>query len=78
MSIGSSPYFDGDIWTKNINVESFVDTLLRENFKYVYIYSTNEEFNKYYGSIFENGVCNSETLYKIDTSGPDIMLIPIY
>ena len=48
------PFFEGDIWTKELSVEKFKETLINDEYDYVAIYKTNDYFNDYYGSLFEN------------------------
>ena len=51
--------------------------LLDGNFKYLYVYVTNVKFNKDYGSMFEDGVCYDQTLYKIHDSDNGFLLVPV-
>ena len=48
------PFYDGDMWTKEMSVDEFKDTLINNNYKYVAIYNTNDYFNQTYSSLFEN------------------------
>ncbi|MBK5240812.1 hypothetical protein [Clostridium sp.] len=60
------PYYKGDIWTKDIDVDVWAEEL-KSDYTYVYIYRTNDTFNKRYGEIFEGGSTSikNDTLYYV-------------
>ena len=62
-SIGN-PYYEGDIWTKNISLETW-ETDLLENYSYVYIHKYDEQFRNLYGSFFSSDLSN-KTFYKVE------------
>jgi len=73
-SIGK-PYYKGDIWTKDIDVNKWSEQL-KNGYTYVYIYRTNALFNKDYGKIFYGGSksIQSDTLYYINKTKGTVVL----
>ena len=62
-SIGS-PNGVGDIWTDpSLDVEKWSKELL--TFDYVVLYSTTESFNNEFGSLFESGIPETDSVYKV-------------
>jgi len=74
-SIGK-PYYKGDIWTEDISKVEWTE-VLKVNYNYVYIYKTNNKFNKTYGSIFQGGSSHikNNTLYHVNKINSGIMLV---
>ena len=62
-SIGST-YGDGDIWTDPAwDIEKWSMEL--RDFDYVVLYSTTESFNNEFGSLFESGIVDPNSVYRI-------------
>lgn len=61
----------------NVSLEDWIDTLIERKFKYVYVLDTDEEFEEYASSIFEDEKIEGKTLYKIEQKDESITLIPI-
>lgn len=66
FSLGG-PFYDGDIWSKQLTVEEWRNTLFEDDCDYVAIYRLNDYFYQNYSSIFQNAdeICENE-LYKFD------------
>jgi hypothetical protein len=62
-SIGS-PDGDGDIWTDSAQTAQTWSQELR-NFDYVVLYSASEGFYTEFGSIFESGIIDTNSVYKV-------------
>ncbi|MGH4052342.1 MAG: hypothetical protein ACREVX_13605 [Clostridium sp.] len=71
-SIGK-PYYKSDIWTQDISAKDWA-LKLKNEYTYVYIYKTNDAFNKMYGENFKGGIqsIKNDTLYKVskNNDGP--------
>ena len=62
-SIGTT-YGDGDIWTDpSWDIDRWSKELLA--FEYVILYSTTESFNNEFGSLFESGIVEPNSVYRI-------------
>ena len=62
-SIGS-PNGEGDTWTDSqINAQSWPQEL--REFDYVVLYSTSEQFYSEFGSLFESGIIDTKSVYKV-------------
>jgi len=62
-SIGSPNGVD-DIWTDPLlDVEKWSKKLLA--FDYVILYSTTESFNNEFGSLFQSGIPETDSVYKV-------------
>ena len=74
-SIGK-PYYKGDIWTKDIDLKAWVEQL-RSQYTYVYIFRTNDTFNKSYGKVFEGGskAIKNDTLYYVQKKNGKVKLL---
>ncbi|WP_251497669.1 hypothetical protein [Otoolea muris] len=60
------PFYEGDIWSKDISVSDFKRILL-ENYDYLALYHLNEYFIETYADLFENkGDIQEGCLYRID------------
>ena len=57
----------GDIWSKQLTVKEWRNTLFEDDCDYVAIYRLNDYFYQNYSSIFQNAdeICENE-LYKFD------------
>jgi hypothetical protein len=63
FSIGT-PYGEGDSWTEpTMTVDRWTKTL--RDFDFVVLYITTESFNKEFSSLFEGGVVEANTVYKV-------------
>lgn len=73
-SIGTSRYYEGDIWTRIVTPDELKEDLLN-NFNYLYIQNTEYNFEQEYGHLF-GGVDNISqfTLYYVDKSEKDFIL----
>lgn len=69
------PYYKGDIWTKDISAKEWAEKLKNE-YTYVYIFKTNDGFNKTYGEIFEGGnkAIKKDTLYYVKKNNGSVVL----
>ena len=71
-SIGSK-FGDGDVWTDPAwDVERWSDEL--REFDYVVLYSTTESFNGEFGSLFESGNAEPNSVYRITKTSDGISL----
>jgi hypothetical protein len=71
-SIGS-PYGDEDIWTDpNRDSEKWSQEL--RDYDYVVLYKTTESFNNEFGSLFEAGIIDSNSVYKVVKTESDVSL----
>ena len=62
-SIGT-PFGDGDIWTDPAwDIDKWSQEL--SAFDYVVLYSTTESFNNEFGSLFESGIVDPNSVYRI-------------
>ena len=43
-------------------------------YDYVVVYSTSEQFNSEYGSLFESGFIDTNAVYKVVKTEPDVTL----
>lgn len=73
-SLGEIRY-DGDIWTSNITMQEWSDILIYENYSYVYIFKSDDIFEKIYGALFENKEnIKDKTLYKVNVNNSSVIL----
>ena len=71
-SIGS-PYGDEDIWTDpNRDSEKWSQEL--RDYDYVVLYKTTESFNNEFGSLFDAGIIDSNSVYKVVKSESGVSL----
>jgi hypothetical protein len=71
-SIGS-PYGEGDIWTDPAwDIEKWSKEL--REFDYVVLYSTTQSFDAEFGSIFESGVVEPNSVYRITKTKDSVSL----
>lgn len=59
------PYYEGDIWTKNISCEQWREDL-KENYDYVYLYMVDDQFIDLYGKLFNSKEIQNNQLYKVN------------
>ena len=71
-SIGK-PYYEGDIWTSNINSQEFIEKLM--DYNYLLLAHSDYQFFKNYGSIFHD-YNENVFLYKIEIRDESLNLIP--
>ena len=72
FSIGS-PYGEGDIWTEpTMDAAKWSKTL--RDFDFVVLYITTESFNEEFSSLFEGGVVEPNTIYKIEKLAKTVVL----
>lgn len=64
-SIGK-PFYDGDIWTREVSPEKWFDELIGDNCAYVQLFTINEYFVDTYGGLFENHEVDEYTLYRVE------------
>ena len=64
-SIGK-PFYDGDIWTRDVSPEQWFDELTGENCAYVQLFTINDYFVETYGDLFEDNEVEEYTLYRVD------------
>jgi len=64
-SIGR-PFYDGDIWTRDVSPEQWFDELTGENCAYVQLFTINDYFSDTYGDLFEDNEVEEYTLYRVD------------
>jgi hypothetical protein len=75
FSIGT-PRGEGDIWTDpTMNAEKWNQTLL--DFDYVVLYNSTESFLNEFSSLFENGIVEDSSVYKVVKLGNDSLLTKI-
>ncbi|MCL2819420.1 MAG: hypothetical protein FWD38_01090 [Oscillospiraceae bacterium] len=73
-SIGT-PYYDGDIYTRNITLNEWLD-ILRRDYTYVYLEYIDEQFVTQFGGAFENvGQIQNNSLYKVTEQNGQIILV---
>ena len=58
------PFYDGDIWTKDIPPENFQEVLI-SNCDYLAVFRTNDYFNEHYGSLFAGEIKN-QSIYRVN------------
>ena len=75
FSIGK-PYSSQDIWTKDISEDEWEKMLLDE-YKFVYVGKTSEEFVSQYGSLFQNGQVKDNSIYRVSITNGNICLVPM-
>lgn len=78
-SIGT-PYYDGDIWTKNISCNEWLE-ILKSSFTYVYLEYIDEQFTEEFGAAFEHiEQIQSQSLYRVEVINENVILkyIEIY
>ena len=72
FSIGS-PYGEGDNWTEpTMDAAKWSKTL--RDFDFVVLYITTESFNEEFSSLFEGGVVEPNTVYKIEKLAKTVVL----
>lgn len=72
-SIGSR-YNDGDIWTKEINSNEWMNLLITNQYDYVYLYNVDEKFIDEFGNLFEsNNVISNLSLYAVDIKNKKLL-----
>ncbi|MBN2880304.1 MAG: hypothetical protein JXN65_11825 [Clostridia bacterium] len=64
-SIGTAPYYGGDIWTKVLTFEEY-ELYLTSAYDFLYVVRANEKYNEDYGCMFEIGYAENNTLYHIE------------
>ncbi len=70
------PFYDGDIWTKEISASDWQNELT-ENFDYVIIYHLNHYFINNYGELFANpNDIHENGMYRINTESRLLELCP--
>ncbi len=70
------PYYDGDIWTKDIMPNEFINMLIKGDVDYIYCYNCDEQFKNTYESIFENKEdISTGNLYKVDKEDRCLKLV---
>ncbi len=61
------PFYEGDIWTDDLNAKEWQNSLIAENYDYVLIYKLNEYFVENYSCNFENiEDIDENNLYKLN------------
>jgi hypothetical protein len=74
-SIGST-YGDGDIWTDPAwDIERWSKEL--RDFDYVVLYSTTESFNNEFGSLFESGIVDPNSVYQVIKTEDSVSLLKV-
>ena len=61
----------------NVTLDDWINNLKEREFKYVYVLDTDDEFEEYASSIFENNEIEDKTLYKIEQENGNIVLVPM-
>lgn len=70
------PRYEGDIWSADIDIQSWNDILLNQEFTYVYIFKADEIFTQTYGDLFENPEdIKNKTLYKVNIENDMVTLV---
>ncbi|MEX1377740.1 MAG: hypothetical protein AB1Z23_09770 [Eubacteriales bacterium] len=64
-SIGIEPYYEGDVWTRILTLDEWIEKLKVEGYTHVYVYKSNDEFNDVYCRVFEKETVEEKTLYQI-------------
>ena len=65
-SIGEK-YYEGDIWTLKISSDEWMNNLIKDDFDYVYIYKSDQEFVKQFGELFnDDSKILNDSLFKVD------------
>lgn len=71
------PYSDKDLWTQDISVQQWAETL-KKDYTHVYLFKIDDQFKELYGSLFENvDSIKNDTLYVIDKTRTTIVIKPI-
>lgn len=66
VSIGR-PFYTGDVWTREIDENEWMDSLIEEDYDYVVIYKVNSYFIQNFKDIFEDGnEIAAGDLYQVD------------
>lgn len=63
-----------DFFTYDVEVDKWEDTLIKD-YQYVYILSSDKEFEARYGSLFKDNKVSEGTLYKIEKNDNGIILV---
>lgn len=67
-------YSDGDLWTKNIDSNEWMDELIK-NYDYVFLFRVDEPFIKKYGNLFDNNKnIRDNELYKVNINTRKLIL----
>lgn len=74
-SIGK-PYDDSDIFTDNTMTDSIWANELRQ-YDYVILYSTNESFNDEFSGVFDSGISESNSVYKVVKEPEKVILTKV-
>ena len=76
-SLGTERY-EGDIWSRNISLESLKSTFINNNVTYVYIFNADETFKEIYFELFEskNNIKN-KTMYKVEMEKENLKLVEV-
>ncbi len=70
------PRYEGDIWSLDIDIQSWNDILLNQGFTYVYIFKADEIFKQTYGELFENSEnIKNKTLYRVEIEDNTVTLM---
>ena len=74
-SIGP-PFYEGDIWSKNVSLSEFKEELF-QGYDYLAIFHLNQFFIDTYGELFEqrNEIAEG-TLFKVDRNRMKLFIIP--
>lgn len=74
-SIGEK-YYKEDLWTLEINSDEWMNTLIEQNFDYVYIYKSDEAFVKQFGVLFnDTSKILSDSLFKLDKKSKKLKFV---
>jgi hypothetical protein len=71
-----TPFGDTDVWTDPTWDKEKWSNALQE-FDYVVLYKTTEDFNSEFGSLFETGVVETDAVYRIVNDGSRVTLSKI-
>jgi hypothetical protein len=75
FSVGT-PYGEGDIWTApDRTLEVWSDEL--RDWDYVVLYETTESFNKQFATLFETGIPESNSVYKVKITQDEVSLVKV-
>lgn len=70
------PYYDGDIWTKDLTADQWRELLHKGGYRYVYLYKADDQFRKGYGSLFADPTAIADrTLFRVQTDTPGPCLV---
>lgn len=57
--------------------EKFIDILIEEDYKYIYIANNDKTLEKYFKDLFENELIENHTMYKIEKKDKTLKFIKI-